>query len=35
MLRKSPASNTWAAVFKNVDFPRALLKLQNFAFFLN
>ena len=24
MLRKSPALNTWAAMFKNVNFPRAL-----------
>ena len=24
MLEKSPASNAWAAVFKNADFPRAL-----------
>ena len=24
MLRKFPASNVWAAIFKNADFPRAL-----------
>ena len=29
MLRKSPASNAEAAIFKNADFPRSFRKLQN------
>ena len=33
MLRKSPASNAWAAIFLKADFPGALRKLQNWENF--
>ena len=33
MLRKSPVSNAWAAIFKNAGSCRALYKLQNWVNF--
>ena len=31
MLRKSPASNAWVAIFKNTDFPKSSLKVTTFS----
>ena len=33
MLRKSPASNAWAAVFKNADFSSISLKVTKLSKF--
>ena len=33
MLRKSPASNTWAAILKNTDFSLGSLKVTKFSKF--
>ena len=33
MLRKYPASNTWAAIFKNADFSKSSLKVTKLSQF--
>ena len=33
MLRKSPASNAWAAILKNADFSKSFLKVTKLSKF--